>query len=107
MYNDLSLYPHFIQTWDLLLIMSYGFKGLCEDFLADHKGYFIAPIRINGSAIESIFSSLKYISGGNLSATNYATSLSSLLTQKTIQKNPHSSTRLTLKILSEVMHNIP
>ena len=61
-----------------------------EDFLEDHKGYFIAPIRVNGSAIESIFSSLKYIAGGNLSSTNYASSLSSLITQRDIQTNPYS-----------------
>ena len=35
---------------------SWIFKGLCDDFLRDHKGYFIAPIRVNGSGIESIFS---------------------------------------------------
>ena len=62
----------------------------CTDFLTKHPECFIAPIRVNGSAVESIFSSLKYISGGNLSSTNYATSLSSLITQKDIQQNPHS-----------------
>ena len=66
-----------LQTWDLLLIMYHGFMGLCKDFLANHPGYFIAPIRVNGSAAESIFSCLKYISGGNLSFTNYGTSLCS------------------------------
>ena len=65
-----------------------GFKGLCEDFLGRHPGCFIAPIRVNGSAVESLFSSLKYVSGGNLSSTNYASSLSSLITQRDIQKNP-------------------
>lgn len=74
------------QTWDLLLIMYHGFKGLSEDFIKDHPHHFISPVRINGSAIESIFSSLKYISGGNLSSVNYATSLSSLLTVKDIKK---------------------
>ena len=53
-----------------------GFIGLCEDFKKHHPDSFIAPIRVNGSAIESLFSSLKYTSGGNLSATNYSTSLS-------------------------------
>ena len=55
-----------------------------------HNGYFIAPIRVNGSAIQSIFSQLKYIAGGNLSSTNYATSLSSLVTQKDVQANPYT-----------------
>ncbi len=68
--------------------MCKGFTSLCEDFLARHPNCFIAPIRVNGSAVESIFSSLKYVSGGNLSSINYASSLSSLITQRDIQKNP-------------------
>ena len=70
--------------------MYHGFKGLCEDFLQDHNGYLIAPIRVNGSAIQRIFSQLKYIEGGNLSSTNYATSFSSLVTQKDVQANPYT-----------------
>ena len=35
------------------------------------EGYFIAPIRINGSGIESFFSKLKFGAGGQLSAINY------------------------------------
>ena len=70
--------------------MYHGFMGLCEDFLTNHPGYFIAPIRINGSAAESIFSCLKYISGGNLSSTNYGSSLSALTTQRDIKTNPYS-----------------
>ena len=64
--------------------MYYGFNGLCKDFLTDHAGYFISPIRINGSAIESLFSCLKYISGGNLSSTNYSSSLTSLAAQRNV-----------------------
>ena len=66
--------------------MYHGFKGLSEKFLHDHPGYYISPIHINGSAIESIFSCLKYISGSNLSSINYATSLSALQTQHDISK---------------------
>ena len=54
--------------------MHHGFEGLCEDFLAQHPKYYIVPVRISGSAIETVFSSLKYISGGNLSSINYASS---------------------------------
>ena len=61
--------------------MCRGFKGLCEDFLLDHPGYYIVPVRISGSAIESVFSCLKYIAGGNLLSVNYASSLSALVTQ--------------------------
>lgn len=59
------------QTWDLLRLMCYGFLEFTEDFLLRHPGYTIYPIRLNGSAIESYFSELRAISGGNLSGANY------------------------------------
>jgi len=37
--------------------------------------YFIAPIRINGSSIESLFSRLKFGAGGHLTALNYRSGL--------------------------------
>ena len=67
--------------------MYYGFKGLCEDFISQNPGYIIALIRITGSAIESVFSCLKYISGGNLSSVNYSSSLSALVTQREVASN--------------------
>ena len=70
--------------------MYYGFTGLCEEFLTVHPSYFIAPIRVNGSAIESVFSCLKYISGGNLASTNYSTSLGSYTEQNKDAVNPHA-----------------
>ena len=70
-----------IQTWDLLEIMYYGFHGLCTNFLRRNPGYFFVVVRISGSAIESVFSCLKYISGGNLSAFNHVTSLSDFIMQ--------------------------
>lgn len=73
-----------IQTFELLQIMYLGFTGLCNEFLSTHPGYFISPIRVNGSAIESVFSCLKYISGGHLSSTNYSTSLTALSTQREV-----------------------
>ena len=79
-----------LQTWDLLQIMYRGFTGLCQHFLNNHPGYFISPLRINGSAVETIFSSLKFISGGNLSSINYPTSLAAFATQRDIAKNPYS-----------------
>ena len=51
--------------------MCYGFLEFTEDFLQRYPGYTIYPIRLNGSAIESYFSELRSISGGNLSSTNY------------------------------------
>ena len=67
------------QTWDLLRIMYYGFVGFCTDFFEKHPGYTIYPIRMNGSAVETVFSQLKYATGGNLISTNYASARSSIL----------------------------
>jgi hypothetical protein len=67
-----------------------GFKGLCTDFVHEHPGYFISPLRINGSAVETIFSCLKYISGGNLASTNYASALAAFATQRDVSQNPYS-----------------
>ena len=73
------------QTWDLLRIVVYGFLAFCEWFFTnvspDGK-YFISPLRINGSALESIFSVLKHTSGGNLSALNYGPSLGRFIYRK-------------------------
>ena len=59
-----------------------GFLGLCADFLAENPDYFIIPVRVNGSAVESYFSQLKLGSGGQLSASNYATAQASIETTK-------------------------
>lgn len=71
-----------LQTWDLLHLMFQGFIGLCEHFLREHPGYFITPVRINGSAIESYFSQLKYAARGQLSAINYETAQAAVETSK-------------------------
>lgn len=55
-----------------------------------HDGrYFINPLRINGSAIESVFSVLKYASDGNLSGLSYGPALGKL-NRKEMQGNKHS-----------------
>ena len=65
-------------------IMYHGFIGLCEQFLTTYAsdGYFISPIRINGSAVESYFSQLKYAARGQLSSTQYASVRGSVATSK-------------------------
>ena len=81
-----------LQTWDLLRLMFQGFIGLCEHFLAEHPGYFITPVRINGSAIESYFSQLKYAARGQLSAINYETAQAAVETSKAAStKRPHEA----------------
>ena len=46
-----------------------------------HPGYAVYPLRLNGSAVETIFSRLKFITGGHLSAVNYPTARANLLTR--------------------------
>ena len=52
--------------------------------------YFISPLRINGSAIESIYSVLKFASGGNLSALSYGPALGKLINRKDMVRNQYS-----------------
>ena len=70
----------FLQTWDLRLVV-HGFLAFCGWFfknVSPNGKYFISPLRINGSAIESIYSVLKFASGGNLSAVLMALPLGNL-----------------------------
>ena len=55
----------FIDTaWDLLRIDVQGFSEFCHYFLEKHQGYFVSPLRLSGSAIESVFGQLKFSAGG-------------------------------------------
>ena len=69
------------QTWDLLRITWFGYKEFCQDFLERHPGYAVYPLRLTGSAVETIFSRLKFITGGHLSAVNYSSARANLLTR--------------------------
>ena len=62
-------------------------------------GHLVSPLRANGSAIESVFSSLKYIAGGHLSSANYSTTVGSLLTQKETHINPHAEKEYRTNVL--------
>ena len=44
-----------------------------EDFLTANPGYHINPHRLNGSAVETLFSQLKHTTGGHLMSVNYGT----------------------------------
>ena len=89
MYTYMQHCTSILQTWDLLQIMYKGFTGLCQHFL-NNPEYFISPLCINGRAVGTIFSSLKFISGENLSSINYPTSLAAFATQRDIAKNRYS-----------------
>jgi hypothetical protein len=74
------------QTWDLQRIAVYGFSGLCADFFRKYSNnFYLAPMRLNGSAIETLFSQFKYITGGKLASSNYATARAAYLTKVDVQ----------------------
>ena len=55
--------------------------GLVHDFTSSNPGYYINPRRVNGSAVETLFSQLKHTTAGNLTATNYEAAKATLLTK--------------------------
>ena len=50
------------QTWGLMRLTFYGFVGFVNAFISRHQqdGQYIIPVRLNGSAAETLFSQLKY-----------------------------------------------
>lgn len=78
------------QTWDLQRVMLYGFKEFAEDFFQKYQNnFFISPKRFNGSAIETLFSQFKYITGSKLSAANYAQARAAYLMKVDIHGRHH------------------
>jgi len=65
-------------------LMYYGFKGMVEDFTTAHPGYTVHPVRVNGSAVETFFSQVKFLTSGHLSATNYGVARASVITKGSI-----------------------
>lgn len=53
-------------------------------------GYFISPIRINGSSIESLFSRLKFGAGGHLTAINYRSGLAHIQAREDVKRHRDS-----------------
>ena len=73
-----------IIAWDNLRIDVYGFTALTKNFLENHPGYFLSPLRISGSAVETLFGQYKYMSGSKLDAANYSTCRSKYLTKQAV-----------------------
>eukprot|EP00794_Sanderia_malayensis_P001108 gene1108-455_t len=72
------------QTWDLLRIVIFGFQGLVKSFLAQHPDYYIFPLKVNGSAVETLFSQFKFETNSKLNSVNYANARSRVLMKKDI-----------------------
>jgi hypothetical protein len=79
------------QTWDLLRILLSGAKSLVKDFVSRNKGYCIVLSRINGSAVESLFSQLKYSAAGKLTSINYSTARAAVMVKSNCHRHNASN----------------
>ena len=95
---------HFCFSWDLLWIDIYGFRAFCKYFLETYPGYFVSPLRISGSAVESLFSQFKHNAGGKLDACNYVTARSAHLVQQCAASH-HSGTGCRDETLKKKAYN--
>lgn len=84
MYYDNCTNLIYFLAWDNLRIDVYGFIELTRHFLKSYPGYFLSPLRISGSAVESLFGQYKYMSGSKLDAANYATCRSKYLANQAV-----------------------
>ena len=56
-------------------------------FLTQHPDRFISPLRVSGSAVESLFSRYKRSAGGKLDAINYPISRAAQLIKQTVSSH--------------------
>lgn len=80
----ISYIIYFLLAWDLLRICVYGFESFCVYFLTQHPDRFVSPLRLSGSAVESLFSQYKRSAGGKLDAINYPISRAAQLIKQTV-----------------------
>jgi hypothetical protein len=73
------------QTWDLLRILISGSLSLVRDFTSQYPNNFVVLARLNGSAVESLFSQLKYAVFGKLSSTNYSTARAAVIIKSNVR----------------------
>jgi len=58
--------------------------GYTSWFLDEYPDHFVSPVRLSGSAIETLFSQFKHTHGGKLSATNYSTARAAHLVNRDV-----------------------
>ena len=78
---------------EIFFVLWYGFKELVSDFLIENPGHHINLKGLNGSAVETVFGQLKYITGGQLTAETYETAKASLLTKQCVHGTHTHGTR--------------
>jgi len=57
-------------------------KAFCEWFLETYPTYFVSPLRLSGSSVESLFSQYKFNAGGKLDSVNFTTARAAHLVQQ-------------------------
>lgn len=77
----------------------YSVIEFSKHFFKMHPGYFISPLRISGSAVETLFGQYKYMAGSKLDAANYSSCQAKYLTKQAVH---HSG-----KFYRDVELNIP
>ena len=70
--------------------MGVQFFKFCDRILEEFPEHFVSPLRLSGSAVETLFSQFKHKAGGKLSATNYCTARAAHLIKHTVAYH-HSS----------------
>ncbi|XP_071523557.1 uncharacterized protein [Panulirus ornatus] len=95
------------QTWEGLQLSVHGFKSLCKSFHSRHPDRSIIPVRLNGSAVDAIFSQVKHYCGtgkgkSKVSALSYPAGLTATkLNTQLRRKHKRSDSVSTAKKLKE------
>ena len=104
------MYTHTVLTcfllycftaWKLLRIDVYSFRAICEWFLNTYPTYFISPLLLSGSSVESLFSQYKHSAGGKLDSVNYSTARGAHLVKQCVS-NHHSGKEYRDSTLSTI-----
>ena len=73
----------------------YSFSSFVTEFLEEFLQHFVSPLRLSGSAVETLFSQFKRTASGKLSATNYCTARAAHLIKHTVAYHHSSVSYLT------------
>lgn len=72
------------QTFDILRLMFFGFIDLCDAVWKLKPGSYVVGLKVNGSAVETLFSQIKQRSGQEMNSTNYLTARRSLIATRDV-----------------------
>lgn len=79
--------------------------GFCREYLQQHPDYYLVPLKLNGSAVETLFSQFKYNAGGKLTSLNFATAKRSVMLKRNI--HGHHSAAHGYRDVPLYTHQVP